>query len=201
MRVVRLAAVLALAAPFVVVPLALRRAASAAASALGASASRAARELVRERPPDPDEPLAIGEVAPVSFVYATADVAEPAAAGVAKKTKKPKHATPARKGILVRAATVARAVRMGGRPSGTPVPASGARPAGLELAGVSRYGSGLRDGDVLTQVGGTPATSEGAVVGAVAGALRSGARVITAVVWRGPQRLDVAVEIPRLKGS
>jgi hypothetical protein len=61
---------------------------------------------------------------------------------------------------------------------------------------VSRFGTGLHDGDILTSVGGTPATSEGTVIGIVAGAISQGAKVITGVVWRGDQRMDVAVEIP-----
>ncbi|HMY15650.1 MAG TPA: hypothetical protein PKA58_04935 [Polyangium sp.] len=100
------------------------------------------------------------------------------------------------KGIVVRANAVVHAVRRGGRPSSVPAPASGQRPAGLSLLGVSHYGTGLRDGDILTQVGGTSATSEGVVIGIVAGAISQGAKVITGVVWRGEQRLDVAVEIP-----
>lgn len=100
------------------------------------------------------------------------------------------------KGIVVRANAVVHAVRRGGRPSSVPAPASGQRPAGLSLLGVSHYGTGLRDGDILTHVGGTSATSEGVVIGIVAGAISQGAKVITGVVWRGEQRLDVAVEIP-----
>jgi len=100
------------------------------------------------------------------------------------------------RGILVRTDAVVRAVRSGGRPSSVPAPASGARPAGLSLVGVSHYGTGLRDGDILTSVGGTPATSESLVVALVAGAIGQGAKVITGVVWRDNQRMDVAVEIP-----
>lgn len=96
----------------------------------------------------------------------------------------------------MRANAVVHAVRRGGRPSSAPAPASGQRPAGLSLLGVSHYGTGLRDGDILTHVGGTSATSEGVVIGIVAGAISQGAKVITGVVWRGEQRLDVAVEIP-----
>jgi hypothetical protein len=54
----------------------------------------------------------------------------------------------------------------------------------------------MQDGDILTSVGGTSATSEGAVIGVIAGAIGQGAKVITGVVWRGDQRMDVAVEIP-----
>lgn len=110
--------------------------------------------------------------------------------------RSPQPATKRHRGIVVRMDAVVRAVRSGGRPSSFPAPASNNRPAGLSLVGVSRFGTGLRDGDILTSVGGTPATSEGTVVGIVAGAIAAGAKVITGVVWRDDQRLDVAVEIP-----
>ncbi len=103
-----------------------------------------------------------------------------------------------RGGIFVRASVVAAAVRSGSRPSGVPVPARGPRPAGIALSSVGGFGAGLRDGDVLTQVSGAPATSVGVVVGAVAVALRKHAPVITGEVWRGDQRLSVAVEIPTM---
>ena len=108
----------------------------------------------------------------------------------------PQPNTPRHRGIVVRADAVIRAVHSGGRPSSVPAPASGQRPAGLSLAGVSHFGTGLHDGDILTSVGGTSATSEGAVIGTVAGAISQGAKVITGVVWRDEQRIDVAVEIP-----
>lgn len=108
----------------------------------------------------------------------------------------PQPTTRRHRGIVVRADAVIRAVRSGGRPSSVPAPASGQRPAGLSLAGVSHFGTGLHDGDILTSVGGTSATSEGSVIGTVAGAIGQGAKVITGVVWRGDQRIDVAVEIP-----
>src|SRR5690606_22839758 len=87
-------------------------------------------------------------------------------------------------GILVREAAVRAAAQRGGRPSGTPIAASGTRPAGLVLHGVSGYGTALRDGDVLVRVGGTAATSEGRVIAAVSGAVRSRARAIDGEVWR-----------------
>lgn len=100
------------------------------------------------------------------------------------------------RGLLVRAAAVERAVRSGARPNGAPVPASGIRPAGVALYGVGGFGAGLRDGDVVTAVGGAMTTSVGMVIAAVAGAVRSGARGISAVVWRDQERLNVTVEIP-----
>jgi len=113
----------------------------------------------------------------------------------------PSSSTAPRGGIVVRAALVAAAVRSGSRPSGVPVPASGPRPAGLALSGVGGFGAGLRDGDVLTSVAGAPATSVGSVVSAVAGALQQKASVITGEVWRGEQRLALAVEIPEMRGA
>jgi hypothetical protein len=102
-------------------------------------------------------------------------------------------------GILVREDVVRAAVARGGRPSGTPIAASGARPAGLVLHGVTGYGTALRDGDVLVRVGGTPATSEGRVIAAVSGAVRSRARAIDGEVWRAGRSIPVVVEIPSFR--
>ncbi len=102
-------------------------------------------------------------------------------------------------GILVGRKRVQAAVKAGIRPSGTPVPATPWRPAGLALAGVSALGVGLRDGDVLVRAGGTPARSDGAVIGAVRGALESKARAISGEVWRGKRRIVVTVELPKVK--
>jgi S1-C subfamily serine protease len=97
---------------------------------------------------------------------------------------------------LVRAAVVVRAIQAGGRPTGSPVAATGGRPAGLVLRGISRYGSALRDGDVLTSISGAKATSSSVVVGAVIGAIKARSRAITGVIWRGQERLTVTVELP-----
>ena len=102
-------------------------------------------------------------------------------------------------GVLVREQRVMRAAKAGIRPSGSPVPATSFRPAGMALVGVSALGVGLRDGDVLTRAGGTMATSEAAVIGAATGALRSSAKAITGEVWRGRQRILLTVELPTLK--
>jgi S1-C subfamily serine protease len=62
---------------------------------------------------------------------------------------------------------------------------------------VGQIGAGLRDGDVLTSVGGAPARSVDSVIAAVAGALRARAPLLSAVVWRGDQPIQVVVELPR----
>ena len=102
-------------------------------------------------------------------------------------------------GILVRASVVRAAIFSGGRPSGSPVAASENRPAGVLLQGVSSYGTALRDGDLLIRIGGTLATSEGRVIGAVSGAVRSGAKAIDGEIWRAGRRIPFVVEIPRGK--
>ncbi len=102
-------------------------------------------------------------------------------------------------GILVSRKRVQAAIDGGIRPSGTPVAATPWRPAGLALAGVSALGVGLRDGDVLVRAGGTPARSDGAVIGAVRGALQSKAKAISGEVWRGQRRIIITVELPKMK--
>ena len=102
-------------------------------------------------------------------------------------------------GVLVRRKKLAALVAAGARPGGRPVPATSFRPAGIALAGVSGLGIGMRDGDVLTAVGGAPATSYGAVVSAVAAALKAGAPSISGMAWRGEQRIFITVELPRVE--
>lgn len=179
------------------------RVAPAVAGGLSAVAAAAARsgDGALDAPPNDGLPggellPGIGESAPVSFVYPCEGLG--AAEAEASPAAAPRAATSGRpRGIVVRRDLVGRAARSGARPTGVPVPAAGMRPAGLSLQGVGAFGTGLRDGDVLVQVGGAPATSPAAVAGAVAGALRAGAAVLGAVVWRGDRRIDVAIELPR----
>lgn len=118
---------------------------------------------------------------------------------VAKRSDEPPSPkAPQAVGVLIRRARVLAAANAGIRPSGVPVPSTSYRPAGLALIGVSAIGVGLRDGDVLTRAGGTAARSDGAIVAAVTVALRRGAPAITADVWRGPRRLIVTVQLPKL---
>ena len=100
-------------------------------------------------------------------------------------------------GVFVSRDRVLAAAAAGIRPSGSPVPGTVCRPAGLALSGVGGLGVGLRDGDVLV-IGGGPTTSEGAVVGSVIAALRRRAKGMSGVAWRGRQRILVNVELPEL---
>ncbi len=101
-------------------------------------------------------------------------------------------------GIGIGRARVKAAVKAGIRPSGAGVPATSWRPAGLAVYGISAVGVGLRDGDVLTRIGGSPASSTGAVIAAVSAALRRKQPAIVGEVWRGHHRFLVSVELPEV---
>ncbi len=97
-------------------------------------------------------------------------------------------------GVFVSRDRIIAAANAGIRPSGTPVAATWWRPAGIALAGVGYLGVGLRDGDVLVSPGG----SENAVVSSVTAALRSRAKAVGGVAWRGFQKIVITVELPDL---
>ncbi|MBW2453871.1 MAG: hypothetical protein JRI68_05155 [Deltaproteobacteria bacterium] len=156
----------------------------------------AALPTAREPQPLPPTPEA-ESIAQLDDSPNEASVAPPAAGSI-RPAPGPVKPPPAI-GILVGRKRVQAAVKAGIRPSGTPVPATPWRPAGLALAGVSALGVGLRDGDVLVRAGGTPARSDGAVIGAVRGALESRARAISGEVWRGERRIVITVELPKVK--
>jgi len=188
---------LALFLPFLLLPFGTRALADATARNIGSSLALTLEHLLDFRDASaPAEPVAAPLDLDTPWIQ-NIDVLTPTPPAPAGRGLSGKGLSGPRGGILVRASVVAAAVESGARPSGVAVPAQGFRPAGIALAGVSGFGAGLRDGDVLTRVGGTPATSVGAVIGAVAGALRQKARVITGEIWRGEQRLSIAVEIPR----
>ncbi|MDC3958242.1 hypothetical protein [Polyangium jinanense] len=202
---VRLLAALLIALPLVTLPFATRALVDRGAASLGARLADALdRAFVWRNAEETDAPLHgpdsldLGLDLPhVPGLDVLPAPAEPPSETLAPARKGSSVRTPApRGGIHVRADVVARAVQSGVVPSGVPVPASGPRPAGIALQGVGGFGAGLRDGDVLTRIGGAPATSVGVVIGAVAGALKHNAKVITGEVWRGDQRLTVAVEVP-----
>lgn len=126
---------------------------------------------------------------------------EPSATS-APRTRRGGRAAPAQfataRGLLVRAATVLRIANGGLRPSGVPVSAQGARPAGILLQKVAALGLGLRDGDVLVSVAGTPATDVGTVIERIIAARAAGAKVIVGEIWRDGSTFPIAVEQPYL---
>ena len=106
-----------------------------------------------------------------------------------------------RRGIRVSAGSVLRLAGSGAMPSGRYVPASGARPAGLALSGVSALGIGLQDGDVLTHAGGRPALSRADVIGVVIAARGAGATEIGGRFWRDGEPWNLIVEQPYTGGN
>jgi hypothetical protein len=104
-------------------------------------------------------------------------------------------------GIRVPAQTVLRLANARAVPQGTFVPAESGRPAGMRLQGVSNYGVGLRDGDVLTQVAGIPSTSRSQVVNAVLQARAVKAPAVSAIFWREGEPWRLLVEMPYLQGG
>ena len=206
----RLAAV-ALTAPLVAIPLAGRAVADGLGARGGAALALALVEVQLDRPGEGLQPFAAApapEPAPLAGPEARPEPEAQAPCPAAAKKKpcvgpgapRPAGQPAPPRGLRIRAAVVASAVRSGARPSGTPVPPSRARPGGLALYGVGQFGAGLRDGDVLTSIAGAPAGSVDVVVSAVLGALRKRAPVLSAIVWRGEEPIQVAVELPQPRG-
>jgi len=192
---------LAVAASFALAAWGSARLARASGDAIGSAVARAALSLPTPGhglldPPSPqDSAPSPADAAPVIFE----DLPDlDAAASITKPGKKKPSSTKVRpaRGIRVPAATVLRLASRGVRPSGSPVPASGDRPAGLALQGVGALGIGLRDGDVLTQVAGAPASSASAVIGAVLAARQRRAPAMSGLVYRGSEKIALYVEMP-----
>ena len=192
---------LAVAASFALIAWGSARLARASGDAIGSAVARAASSLPAPGhglldPPRPSESVsAPADAASVVFE----DLPDPdAAASITKAGKKKPSGTSARpaRGIRVPAATVLRLAGRGVRPSGAPVAANADRPAGLALQGVGALGIGLRDGDVLTQVAGAPASSAGAVIGAVLAARQRRAPAMSGLVYRGSEKIALYVEMP-----
>jgi len=197
----RLLPALAVVASFALFAWGSARLARASGDAIGGAVARVAAAIPAPGhslldPPPPRETATESDSAAAVLFEELPD--PDAAAGLTKAGKKKPSSTPARptRGIRVKAATVLRLANRGVRPSGVPVPADGDRPAGLALQGVGALGVGLRDGDVLTQVAGAPASSTGAVVGAVLAARQRRAPAMSGLVYRGNEKIALYVEMP-----
>jgi hypothetical protein len=196
----RLLPALAVAASFALVAWGSARLARASGDAIGSAVARAAASLPTPDhglldPPRPRPNESASSPADAVSVFFEDD---PDASSISKSGKKkpPSNTARPKRGIRVPAATVLRLANSGVRPSGVPVPADGDRPAGLALSGVSSLGVGLRDGDVLTQVAGAPASSPGAVIGAVLAARQRRAPAMSGLVYRGSEKIALYVEMP-----
>jgi len=98
------------------------------------------------------------------------------------------------RGVFVPARAVLALARAAVMPQAVPVPASGACPPGLRLASVGGLGIGMRDGDVLVRVAGTPVTSVATVAELVMRERARGARQISAEFWRDGAAWTLVVE-------
>ena len=72
-------------------------------------------------------------------------------------------------------------------------------PAGLKVYGVGGTGA-LRDGDVITKVGGIAPRSTEDVIAVVAGAYRNKVYVISGEFWRDGEPWNAVVELPEPDG-
>ncbi len=153
----------------------------------------------------PSDPHPAAQPAPEVYLPAEPLPAEPEPSPAATRrapssvTAKPE---PPRKGILVRRATVRAAVRAGIMPSAAPVPATADHPAGLLVTGIGGAG-GLRDGDIVTRVGGMTPRSIEDVIGVVAGCYKNKTYSLSGEFWRDGERWNAVVELPppKDKGS
>lgn len=84
-------------------------------------------------------------------------------------------------------------------PASRYVPASGKRPAGLQVAGVAGLGIGVKDGDVLTRVAGADVRSSAAVISTVLKLRARKATQISGEFWRGQERWNIVFEMPYLE--
>jgi hypothetical protein len=97
---------------------------------------------------------------------------------------------------FVSAGQVLELAKGGSVPRGTSIGAGDDRPPGVRYVGVSVFGVGLVDGDVLTHVAGQPVRSEEDVVTLVLSARQRRASHITGRFWRAGESHELVVEMP-----
>jgi hypothetical protein len=116
------------------------------------------------------------------------------------RTKDPRPVPPppaAHGTIVVPAATVEKAiVRKDIR--GVNATDDAGKALGARIVGVTRYGTGLRDGDVIVSVGGIRTPTTAAVVDAAMRTLSAGATRLTGRIARAGETYDVVLELPKL---
>ncbi|MCW5817670.1 MAG: hypothetical protein KIT84_42110, partial [Labilithrix sp.] len=97
--------------------------------------------------------------------------------------------------IVVPASVVAAAIadkRIGARDA---VDVDG-KPVGARIHGVSRYKSGLQNGDVIVSVAGSPTPTTTALVEVAMKVVAAGATKLTGKIKRGDAVYDVVLELP-----
>lgn len=102
----------------------------------------------------------------------------------------------AKNGIRVNEANILRLARARAAPGSHFAPSTPKRPAGLMLTGASALGIGVRDGDVLTHVAGTPVSDRSQVVNLVLQARARRATQISARFFRNDEPWMLVVDLP-----
>lgn len=145
-------------------------------------------EELTDEAPDPSEPI------PVEVGERDGPLLVPVPFAARQKTTSDTPAKPLpRRGLMVSLTTVRRAIESRAIPSGQAVPATDKHPAGVMFTSPA---GPFRTGDILLTVGGTRAVSEGAVVRAALGAVKSGASAIGGEIHRDGVTLPFAIMIP-----
>jgi hypothetical protein len=127
---------------------------------------------------------------------ATLDEARDAGGDAARAPSPPALTDAPKATIVVAAAAVARALEK--RDVGaTNATAPDGSPLGARLSGVSRYHTGLRDGDVVVSVGGTRTPTVDAMVGAAMAVASAGATRVSGRIVRGDALYAVVIELPK----
>jgi hypothetical protein len=103
----------------------------------------------------------------------------------------PSHGT-----IHVPASVIAKAIEKKDVSASNAVGPDG-RPLGAKIHGASKYGAGLRDGDIITFVAGTRTETTQVMVDVATRALASGATSLSGKILRGDETWDVVLDLPR----
>jgi S1-C subfamily serine protease len=107
----------------------------------------------------------------------------------------PSTAAPAKGAIEVPASAVARAIERKDVRATNAVGTDG-KPIGVRIHGVNRYRAGLRDGDVILSVAGTPTETTTMLVEVSMKVLAAGATKLTGKIARESETWDVVLELP-----
>lgn len=127
---------------------------------------------------------------------AAAAIEEAKDAGATDAGRAPSLTDPPKGTIVVPAAAVTRAIEKRNVAATNAVAPDGT-PLGARLAGVSRHGTGLRDGDVVVSVNGTRTATVDAMVAAGLAAANGGATRIFGRIVRGDAVYAVVLELPK----
>ncbi len=126
----------------------------------------------------------------------TVDEAKDGGTGSTDGGRAPAATDAPRSTIVVPAAVVTRALERRDVGATNATTADGA-PLGARLAGVGKYKTGLRDGDVVVTVAGTRTPTVAAMVSAAMAAATSGATRISGRIMRGDATYAVVLELPK----